>query len=177
MTPEIDLNSHLFSYSAMYDNIEKGMELKTGGDNGTGLYTSLNVDVEKIDIIISQDHNGLNAGSFFIRRSTTAKWIMDLWADPAFVNSGWEKQEQEALMRMVLNHESVRTHVGFVAQRAINAYAEGGNNMRWFPGDLVVHFAGCWVQDKCAEFFEKFWSKIRPENGGGGMEGGWGEKS
>ena len=62
-------------------------------------------------------------------------------------------------MRMVLNHKSVRDHVAYVPQRLINAYAVGGDNMGWFSGDLVVHFAGCWVESTCAGRFEEYWSK------------------
>lgn len=159
MTPQIDLISHLLSPSAMDACIERNMQLNSSGNTKTKLYTVPNPDVSQIDIIVSQDHNGINAGSFFIRRSTTARWIMDMWADPAFFNAGWEGQEQEALLRMVLNHESVRDHIGYVNQRLINAYAVGGRYMGWFPGDLVVHFAGCWTESTCAARFEEFWLK------------------
>ena len=125
----------------------------------TEKYTNPSPDVSQIDIIVSQDYLGLNAGSFFIRRSATAKWIVDMWADPMFINSGHVFQEQEALLKMVINHESVRAHVGYVPQRMINAYAFGDEKMKWSPGDFVVHFAGCWIGNKCEERFEDLWSK------------------
>jgi hypothetical protein len=31
--------------------------------------------------------------------------------------------------------------------------------MRWFEGDLVVHFAGCWVNDQCQQRWAEFWGK------------------
>ena len=62
-------------------------------------------------------------------------------------------------MRLVINHETVRDHVGYVAQRLINAYAIDDKNVGWNSGDLVVHFAGCWVESTCATQFEKYWSK------------------
>ena len=84
---------------------------------------------------------------------------MDLWSDPQFINAGWAGQEQDALLKMVINHKSVRDHVGYVNQRVINAYPVGGDNMGWYTGDLVVHFAGCWVEHKCAAQFEDFWKR------------------
>ena len=159
MTPQIDLNNHLLSPKTMGSRIEKNMRIKDGDGAQTEVYTTLHPDVSQIDIIVSQDHLGLNAGSFFIRRSTTAKWIMDMWADPTFIKAGWTRQEQEALLRMVLNHESVRAHIGFVPQRLINAYAVGSDEMKWSPGDFVVHFAGCWVDSHCAIQFEELWSQ------------------
>lgn len=31
--------------------------------------------------------------------------------------------------------------------------------MKWQPGDLIVHFAGCWVGNNCQERWQEFWSK------------------
>lgn len=82
-----------------------------------------------------------------------------MWSDPAFINAKWPGQEQDALLKMVINHKSVRDHVGYVNQRVLNAYPIGASNMGWFTGDLVVHFAGCWVEKRCAVQFENFWNR------------------
>lgn len=159
MSPQLDLNSHLLSHTAMYSRLEKGLQLAMGGGHQTDIYTPKEPDVSQIDIIVAQDHNGLNAGSFFIRRSAFTKWLLDMWSDPAFINAKWPGQEQDALLKMVVNHKSVRDHVGYVNQRVLNAYPVGGSNMGWFTGDLVVHFAGCWVEKRCAVQFEDFWNR------------------
>lgn len=159
MSPQIDLNSHLLSYSAMHSRLQKGVPIIGGGGHKTNLFTAKEYDLSQIDIIISQDHNGLNAGSFFIRRSAFSKWLMDLWGDPQFINAGWVGREQDAMLNMVVNHKSVRDHVGYTNQRVINAYPVGGDNMGWYTGDLVVHFAGCWVENKCAAQFNDFWNR------------------
>jgi hypothetical protein len=52
-----------------------------------------------------------------------------------------------------------REHVGLLKQRVANAYPEGGNDMRWQTNDLVVHLAGCWVEDKCQERWKTYWDK------------------
>lgn len=49
--------------------------------------------------------------------------------------------------------------MGLVQQRVLNAYPVGGEEMVWHDGDLVVHMAGCWVNDKCNEWWEEFWAK------------------
>lgn len=157
MSPEVDLSSQLLSHDALFHCLEKEMEIRRGSGGGrTEIFTPKNPDVSQIDIIVSQDHNGLNAGSFFIRRSQFTKMLMDLWADPQFINARWASQEQEALLRLVLNHKFVRDHVGYVSQRVLNAYPFSRG---WSPGDLVVHFAGCWVDDRCAEQFDDFWNR------------------
>ncbi len=43
-------------------------------------------------------------------------------------------------------------------QRVANAFAEGGPDMAWREGDLLVHLAGCWVDHMCVERWEKFWA-------------------
>jgi len=53
---------------------------------------------EDIDILIAQDQNGLNEGSFFMRRSVFTQQFIDLWRDPIFVNMRWEGQEQDAMV-------------------------------------------------------------------------------
>ncbi len=44
-------------------------------------------------------------------------------------------------------------------QRIANAFSEGDETMGWQDGDLLVHFAGCWVNKKCAERWEEYWAK------------------
>jgi hypothetical protein len=159
MTPGINLNSHVLSHEALLSRLIKGEELMAGGERHTGLYTSKDPKPENIDLIVSQDHNGLNAGSFMIRRSEFSKWLLDIWYDPFFVDKDWPGKEQDAILHMVLNHKIVRDHTGYVPQRVLNAYSVGGDNMGWKTGDLVVHFAGCWVENKCDERWKDFWSR------------------
>ncbi|KAK3059948.1 hypothetical protein LTS18_009675 [Coniosporium uncinatum] len=76
-----------------------------------------------------------------------------------FVERKWEGKEQDALLHLMTNHAAYRQHLGMVSQRYFNAYPVGGSEMGWKSGDLVVHFAGCWVQKKCQVQWEDFWSR------------------
>lgn len=40
----------------------------------------------EIDLILTQDWNGLNAGSFFIRNTPMMRLFVDLWNDPIFID-------------------------------------------------------------------------------------------
>jgi hypothetical protein len=95
-------------------------------------------------LIISQDHAGLNAGSFFIRNSPMMKLFIDLWSDSLIVERTppWAQREQDALTYMIVNHPYLLERVGFVRQRLINAYVIGLH--MWVEGEFLVHFAGCW---------------------------------
>lgn len=85
--------------------------------------------------------------------------FVDLWTDPLVVDRmpAWPLREQDALIHLIMNHPALRDRIGFVRQKLINAYPEGSN--MWVQGDLLVHFAGCWVNDKCSEYFNTFWEK------------------
>jgi hypothetical protein len=145
MTPEVSLTTHLLSPAALYSKLRKGEAYHLHGPENPGIYhTAETPDPNQINMLISGDHNGINAGSFFLRRSAWTDMFLDLWLDPYYVERDVPGQEQDAIIHMMEHHAFVREHVGIVPQRALNAYSEGGEDMKWQPKDLVVHFAGCW---------------------------------
>lgn len=145
MTPTIDLSSHLLNAQSMYQMLRKGESYQLRGAGRAGVFDlPENPDPEKIHMLISGDHNGINAGSFFLRRSEWTDMFLDLWLDPFYISQTWPGKEQDAIIHMLQHHKFVQEHVGILPQRSINAYCEGDENMRWHTGDLVVHFAGCW---------------------------------
>lgn len=154
MSPSVSLTDHLLSEKGMQKQLLRSTEF----NHDLGLYTPSSYSYPDIDLIISQDHNGLNAGSFFIHRSTYSQILLDMWADPFFVREEWPGREQDTLLHFLKNHGTFRKHLGLVGQRVMNAYPIGGEEMGWREGDLAVHMAGCWVEEKCQEHWEKFWN-------------------
>jgi galactosyl transferase GMA12/MNN10 family len=69
------------------------------------------------------------------------KLFIDLWSDPLIVERtpAWVQREQDALTYMIVHHPHLRDKVGFLPQSLINSYT-----FQWQPGNLLVHFAGCW---------------------------------
>lgn len=53
-------------------------------------------------------------------------------------------------------HPTILEHVGIVPQRLFNAYPIGQPTMGWQEGDLIVHLAGCWVQNECQQRWEQY---------------------
>ncbi|KAJ6104324.1 hypothetical protein N7523_010644 [Penicillium sp. IBT 18751x] len=51
---------------------------------------------DDISFIISQDSEGLNVGSFLMRRGDWSKWLLDLWTDPLYISQNWIFPEQDA---------------------------------------------------------------------------------
>ncbi|KAL5612325.1 uncharacterized protein BROUX77_002481 [Berkeleyomyces rouxiae] len=164
MEPEQDLNSLILSREAMEKNLLLSTEVHGPARAPTGTYSSPTVEWKNIDYIIAQDHNGLNAGTFFVRRSIFSQLLMDVWADPFLIHGGFVNEEQDAMYHLFNHHPVVRKHIGLMKQRVANSFYEGDDDMRYHEGDLLVHFAGCWVQNKCLERFEDMWErrKIAP---------------
>ncbi|KAK9428816.1 galactosyl transferase GMA12/MNN10 family-domain-containing protein [Lipomyces doorenjongii] len=150
MTPSQDLASLLLNRDVMKERIAYDAPIKLSDGKSSGLTVSRDVDLSKIDVIIAQDHAGINAGSMLFRRSDWTFSFLDMWVDPVYVDRF--HNEQDALSHILIKHQKIREHVGFVPQRVINAYAVGGDEMGWHTGDILVHFAGCWYVPSFCSF-------------------------
>ena len=177
MSPEQDLNSLVLSHVGMRKSLDLNTELHGSERTPLGYYTDAEPDLANLDMLIAQDHNGINGGSFFLRRSKYSQWLLDMWADPFFMRMYWPGQEQEALVsalrfftlpnRMLMleqlhfasHHHTFREHLGIIKQRVANAFPVGDDSMAWVNGDLIVHFAGCWVDGLCQQRWADFWSR------------------
>ncbi|TID16029.1 hypothetical protein E2P81_ATG08890 [Venturia nashicola] len=159
MSPKQDLNSLILSHEGMRKSMDWGGQWTEASRAPLGTFMQTDADLDNIDLLVAQDHNGVNAGSFFLRRSNYTQWLLDMWTDPFYMKMDWPGQEQDALLHHIRHHKIFREHTGMIRQRVANAYVEGGPSMQWYKGDLVVHLAGCWVKEKCAERWNEFWGK------------------
>ena len=100
MTPQQDLNSLLLSKHGMQTSLAAGDRHHNIDWDPMNTFQQAEVDFENTDMLMAQDHNGLNAGSFLIRRSKYTQWLLDMWADPFFMHMTWPGREQEALVRI-----------------------------------------------------------------------------
>ncbi|EUC38845.1 glycosyltransferase family 34 protein [Bipolaris zeicola 26-R-13] len=167
MTPSVPLISTILSPSAIEKSIMRNTMLLNGTRPPTNIFTPTRYRVEDVDILITQDHQFVNAGSIFFRRSAFTRFFLEMMTDKTML-MGKEHHlaEQNAIKHLMLEHELVRKHVGIFPQRSFNAYAAGGPHMLWSEGDLAVHFAGCWVHNQCRRWFEDYWAKRGRERAG-----------
>jgi hypothetical protein len=95
----------------------------------------------EIDLLLTQDFNGLNAGSFFIRNTPLMATFVDFYSDPVLISHAdakWLLRDQDLLLHLITAHPSIYKKVGWVDQRSFNSYPG-----KWEEGDLVVHFVSC----------------------------------
>ncbi|KAJ5091124.1 hypothetical protein NUU61_005994 [Penicillium alfredii] len=110
--------------------------------------------LDSLNMLLTQDCSGFNLGSFFVRRSLWTDRMLDAWWDPVMYEQkhmDWEHKEQDALEYIYQNQPWVRSSVGFLPQRSINAFPPGACGeadeqvVRYQESahDLVVNMAGC----------------------------------
>ncbi|KAH9868777.1 hypothetical protein J1614_007851 [Plenodomus biglobosus] len=169
MTPSTDIIQSILSPSAITNGLLLNTPILKGQlkDHPTHINTPTSYRVQDVDVLITQDHQSINSGAIFFRRSAFTRYLLEIMTDYSMLMGNEHRYaEQNSIRHLMLEHELVRKHVGIYPQRKFNAYVPGGDNMGWRDGDLLVHFAGCWVKNKCKEWFEKYWDKR-------GFEGVW----
>jgi len=60
-----------------------------------------------VDLVLTQDRDGLAQGSFVIRRGDWAKFFLDTWFDPLYRSYNFQKADTHALVIMSLQFLSV----------------------------------------------------------------------
>ncbi|KAI9839583.1 MAG: hypothetical protein M1819_002209 [Sarea resinae] len=102
---------------------------------------------ENVDLVLTQDKDGLSHKSFIIRNGNWAKYFLDTWFDPLYRSYNFQKNEAHALEHIVQWHVTILAKLALVPQRTINSYsvdaADHDDNGLYRDGDFVVHFEGC----------------------------------
>ncbi|EEB06906.1 alpha-1,2-galactosyltransferase gmh3 [Schizosaccharomyces japonicus yFS275] len=114
-------------------------------------------DLDNIGLILSKDLEGLNAGSFFVRATPLMRMFLDMWTEPSFRTNEVVKNEQELLEYFAKHHPELTSHVGLVSPKKINSFDAAEEYIRYTEGDLVIHFAGCWVENRCEELWNRYY--------------------
>ncbi|ODQ67598.1 hypothetical protein NADFUDRAFT_50022 [Nadsonia fulvescens var. elongata DSM 6958] len=164
MEPQINLDDHIFNN--LYNITERDLNY----------FNPLNIEpnipfvdyTQPIDMIIAQDCGGFNLGSFFIRRSEWTEKLLDIWWDPVFyeqMHMQWEHKEQDAFENLYATQSWIRSRVGFLPLRTINAFPPGAcsdqaDDPRFFYSekkrDFLINMAGCAWGRNCWEEMEHY---------------------
>lgn len=97
-------------------------------------------------LLVTQDHNGINSGVFFLKSGRKAKILLNLiWCNRFFISHAW--WEQASLMDLMRRHAEVAKEIYIEPEcRSFNSRSPErikDANIAWQPGDFVIHFAGC----------------------------------
>ncbi|KAI9697289.1 MAG: hypothetical protein M1836_004853 [Candelina mexicana] len=106
---------------------------------------------DQVDLVLTQDKEGLGPGSFIIKQGDWAKFFLDSWFDPLYRSYNFQKAEGHALEHVVQWHPTILSKLVLVPQRIMNSYgsesAGGDENRLYKEGDFVVRLPGCDAPD------------------------------
>lgn len=165
MEPEIELAEHILGKRALVERLSYSRPIrKADASFGGEVYPSKEnaPKSEDLNLLLSQDFFGINAGSFFIKRSPWTDMLLDLWYDPVHVDKNYIFKEQEALNNLIRGHRSLLAHTGLYPQRLFNSYTGEPNDVWTYKkGDFALHLAGCNHNNDC----EKHLKDLFPTRG------------
>ena len=95
MNPKISLTSHVMDKKRL-ESIMLRDKPVVPPDSVIRTFTHLKGD--KVDLVLTQDAEGLCQGSFILRRGEWAKFFLDTWFDPLYRSYNFQKAEAHALV-------------------------------------------------------------------------------
>ena len=169
MNPSINLKSHVLDAKRLESLMLRDKPV-VPPDSVIRTFSHLKGD--KVDLILTQDNEGLAQGSFILRRGEWAKFFLDTWFDPLYRSYNFQKAEGHALVHhpspapllrklfaltipssflqehIVQWHPTILTKLALVPQHLINSYgvdiaSRGGKEVMHKEGEFVVRLIGC----------------------------------
>ena len=95
MNPKISLTSHVMDKKRLEAMMLRDKPV-VPPDSVIRTFTHLKGD--KVDLVLTQDGEGLCQGSFVLRRGEWAKFFLDTWFDPLYRSYNFQKAEAHALV-------------------------------------------------------------------------------
>ena len=99
MNPKLSIASHVMDKKRLESLMLRDKPV-VPPDSVIRTFTHLKGD--KVDLVLTQDGEGLCQGSFVIRRGEWAKFFLDTWFDPLYRSYNFQKAEAHALVRSPL---------------------------------------------------------------------------
>ena len=104
MNPSINLKSHVLDAKRLESLMLRDKPV-VPPDSVIRTFSHLKGD--KVDLILTQDNEGLAQGSFLLRRGEWAKFFLDTWFDPLYRSYNFQKAEGHALVYPTNFHPSL----------------------------------------------------------------------
>ncbi|KAF1988999.1 glycosyltransferase family 34 protein [Aulographum hederae CBS 113979] len=122
---------------------------------------------DRIDLVLTQDKDGLSQNSMIIRRGEWAKYFLDAWFDPLYRSYNFQKAEGHALEHIVQWHGTILAKLALVEQNIMNSYIKGsGKNAAkdgtYSNGHFIVNFGDCDKGSRsCETEMDPFLEKVK----------------
>ncbi|CAG8040628.1 unnamed protein product [Penicillium salamii] len=144
MNPAKSLKSHILEKHKLEELVMKDASIVPPDSI---IKTFAHQNEKDIELIITQDTEDLNPGSFILKSGEFARFFLDMWFDPLYRSYNFAKAETHGLDHILQWHPTVLARTALVPQRSISSYSK--DSLRASPegtykdGDLVIQFRGC----------------------------------
>lgn len=106
MNPSRSLKSHLLDKSRLRSLMLKDVPIVPPDSI---IRTFSHMKEKDVDLILTQDSENLNPGSFILRNGDFARFFLDLWFDPLYRNYNFAKAETHGLVSIALFCREIMT--------------------------------------------------------------------
>lgn len=96
MNPDLTIETHI-----MNPKVLEGMMIKDQSivPPDSVIKTFSHLKGQNVDMVVTQDKEGLAQGSFILRRGDWSKFFLDTWFDPLYRSYNFQKADTHALVR------------------------------------------------------------------------------
>ena len=98
MNPSLSLTNHIMNPAKLESLMLKD---KPVVPPDSVIHTFSHLKGDKIDLVLTQDGEGLCQESFIVRQSEWAKYFLDSWFDPLYRSYNFQKAEGHALVNIL----------------------------------------------------------------------------
>ncbi|KAI9799239.1 MAG: hypothetical protein M1833_004117 [Piccolia ochrophora] len=146
MNPSLSLEAHIMSKKRLESLMLRNRPV-VPPDSVIKTFSHLHGD--QVDLVLTQDKEGLSQGSFILRQGDYARFMLDTWFDPLFRKYNFQRAEGHALEHVVQWHPTVLAKLALVPQNVMNSYSadtskEGSKGVGLYQdNEFVIHFSGC----------------------------------
>ncbi|TVY53143.1 putative alpha-1,6-mannosyltransferase MNN11 [Lachnellula cervina] len=164
MNPDLAIETHIMNPKVLESLMIKDQSIVPPD---SVIKTFSHLKGENVDMVISQDKEGLAQGSFIVRRGAWSKFFLDTWFDPLYRSYNFQRADTHALEHIVQWHPTILSKLALVPQRKMNSYGKASvtdESGAYKDGDFVIRFHGCDSLGRdCqaeAEPFSKQWRTV-----------------
>ncbi|KAJ2905258.1 glycosyltransferase family 34 protein [Zalerion maritima] len=98
---------------------------------------------QEVELVLTQDKDGISVGSFAVRNGEWAKFMLDTWYDPMYRSYNFQKAEIHAMEHILQWHPTLLSKLAVIPQKLINAYQTEKDGDQFQDGDFVLRLTGC----------------------------------
>jgi mannan polymerase II complex MNN11 subunit len=98
MNPSLSLEEHILNVKRLDSLMLRDMPVVPPD---SVIKTFSHLKSERVDLVLTQDNDGLGQGSFILRQGEWAHYFLDTWFDPLYRSYNFQRAEGHALVSLL----------------------------------------------------------------------------